>query len=117
HDLERLRERPKKSKMPKIIGWSIPAVIIALIVYTFLSNPSVGLQQMLSWIIWNGSLSAIGTAVAFGHPLAILTAFVAAPITSLTPLIAAGWFAGLVQALIKRPHVPILKVFRTMYTV
>lgn len=105
HDLERLRERPKKSKMPKIIGWSIPAVIIALIVYTFLSNPSVGLQQMLSWIIWNGSLSAIGTAVAFGHPLAILTAFVAAPITSLNPLIAAGWFAGLVQALIKRPHV------------
>src|SRR5699024_10393392 len=100
-----LNEKPKKSKVPKIIGWSIPVVIIALIVYTFLSNPSVGFQQTISWFIWNGSLSAIGTLIAFGHPLAVLTAFAAAPITSLNPLMAAGWFAGIVQALIKRPHV------------
>lgn len=105
NDLTRLKERPKKSNVPKIIGWSIPVLIIALIVYTFLSNPSVGLQQTISWIIWNGSFSALGTLVAFGHPLAILTAFVAAPITSLNPLIAAGWFAGIVQAFVKRPHV------------
>ena len=39
------------------------------------------------------------------HPLAILTAFVAAPITSLNPLIAAGWLAGAVQALIRKPNV------------
>lgn len=105
HDLKRLEERPKKSKVPKIIGWSIPVVIIALIVYTFLSNPAVGWQQTISWVIWNGSLSAIGTLVAFGHPLAVLTAFFVAPITSLNPLIAAGWFAGLMQAFVKRPHV------------
>ncbi|HLQ72557.1 MAG TPA: TraB/GumN family protein, partial [Bacillota bacterium] len=105
HDINRLNEKPKKSKVPKIIGWSIPVIIIALIVYTFLSNPSVGFQQTISWFIWNGSLSAIGTLIAFGHPLAVLTAFVAAPITSLNPLMAAGWFAGIVQALIKRPHV------------
>ncbi len=55
--------------------------------------------------MWNGSLSAIGTAIAFGHPLAIITAFIAAPITSLTPLLAAGWFAGIVQAYIRRPSV------------
>lgn len=105
HSLERLEERPKKSKWPKVIGWSIPVLIIALIVYTFISNPSVGLHQLISWIVWNGTFSAIGTAVAFGHPLSILTAFVAAPITSLNPLIAAGWFAGIVQAFVKRPHV------------
>jgi len=105
HDLERLEERPKKSKVPKIIGWSIPIIIIAVIVYTFFSNPSAGWQQTVSWILWNGSLSAIGTLVAFGHPLAVFTAFIAAPITSLNPLIAAGWFAGIVQALVKRPHV------------
>lgn len=105
HDLKRLSELPPKSKAPKIIGWSIPIFILAIIAYTFIANPSAGLQQTISWVIWNGSLSAIGTAIAFGHPLAILTAFVAAPITSLNPLLASGWFAGIVQAYFKRPNV------------
>ncbi|WP_062104948.1 TraB/GumN family protein [Bacillus niameyensis] len=105
HDLRALSQVPAKSKWPKIIGWTIPVFIIALIAYTFIANPSTGLQQTLSWFLWNGSLSAIGTALAFGHPLAILTAFIAAPITSLTPLLAAGWFAGFVQAYLRRPSV------------
>ncbi|MGY0694436.1 TraB/GumN family protein [Virgibacillus sp. FSP13] len=105
HDLKRLTEIPPKSKVPKIIGWSIPILIIALIAYTFISNPSAGYQQTLSWILWNGSFSALGVIIALGHPLTILTAFVAAPISSLNPLIAAGWFAGIVQAYIRRPSV------------
>lgn len=105
HDLEKLTKRPPKSKLPKMIGWSIPVLIIGLILYTFLMNPTAGIQQMISWTLWNGSLSAIGTAVAFGHPFAILTAFIAAPITSLNPLLAAGWFAGIVQAYVNKPKV------------
>ncbi|RST71990.1 TraB/GumN family protein [Siminovitchia acidinfaciens] len=105
HDLKRLNERPPKSNVPKIIGWSIPVLILAIIAYTFYANPSAGWQQAMSWILWNGSLSAIGTAIAFGHPLAIVTAFIAAPITSLNPLLAAGWFAGAAQAYMRRPNV------------
>ncbi|WP_269412587.1 TraB/GumN family protein [Lentibacillus daqui] len=105
HDLKKLSERPPKSKAPKIIGWSIPILIIALIVYTFLANPAAGWQQTISWILWNGSFSALGAIIALGHPLAIITAFIAAPITSLNPFIAAGWFAGIVQAYFRRPHV------------
>ncbi|WP_157087874.1 TraB/GumN family protein [Cytobacillus eiseniae] len=105
HNLASLNELPPKSKLPKIIGWSIPIFIIALIAYTFISNPSAGLQQTISWVLWNGSLSAIGTAIALGHPLAIVTAFIAAPITSLNPLLAAGWFVGFVQAFFSRPNV------------
>lgn len=105
HDLEKLNERPPKSKLPKVIAWTIPIVILTLIILTFNANPSAGLAQTLSWILWNGSLSAIGVALAFGHPLAILTAFVAAPITSLDPITAAGWFAGFVQAYFRRPNV------------
>jgi pheromone shutdown protein TraB len=52
-----------------------------------------------------GSLSAIGAAAALAHPLTILSAFLAAPITTLHPLIASGWVAALVQAWIKRPTV------------
>lgn len=105
HDLKRLSERPPKSKAPKVIGWAIPILILAIIAYTFFANPAAGWQQTISWVVWNGSLSALGTAAAFGHPAAILTAFVAAPITSLNPLLAAGWFAGFVQAYFRRPNV------------
>ncbi|MBT2679423.1 TraB/GumN family protein [Bacillus sp. ISL-35] len=111
HDLKKLREVPPKSKWPKIIGWSIPVFIMAIIIYTFVANPSAGFSQTVSWILWNGSLSALGAAIAMGHPLTILTAFIAAPITSLNPLLAAGWFAGLTQAYIRRPNV---KDFETL---
>lgn len=105
HDLDRLSQIPAKSKALKVIGWSIPLLIVAVIVYTFIANPSAGVQQTISWVLWTGSFAALGTALSFGHPLTILTSFVVAPITTLHPLIAAGWFAGIVQAYIRRPSV------------
>jgi len=105
HDLARLSQLPARSKALSIIGWSIPLLILAVIGYTFIANPTAGFQQTISWVLWTGSFAALGTALAFGHPLTILTAFVVAPITTLHPLIAAGWFAGIVQAYIRRPSV------------
>ncbi|MFA9558849.1 TraB/GumN family protein [Evansella sp. AB-rgal1] len=104
-DLEAISKRPPKSKAPKIIAWMIPIIIISIIAYTFYANPSAGLQQTISWILWNGSFSALGVAIGFGHPLAIITAFFVAPLSSLNPLMAAGWFAGAVQAYMRKPSV------------
>lgn len=104
-NLKQLTKRPPKSKIPKMIGWAIPVLILAIIAYTFVSNPSLGLQQTVSWVLWNGIFSALGAAISLGHPLTVLTAFVAAPITSLNPLLAAGWFAGFTQAIIRKPTV------------
>ncbi len=95
----------KKKGIGNIIKWAIPILIIAMIVYTLITNKDVGLSQIKSWILWNGTLSALGTLLALGHPLSIITAFIMAPITSLNPLLAAGWFAGLVEALIRKPKV------------
>lgn len=105
HDLVKLSEVPPKSNKGKLLGWVIPILIFLLIALTFVNNPSAGWQQTLSWILWHGSLSALGAAIAFAHPLAILTAFVAAPITSINPVLASGWFAGIVQAWVKKPSV------------
>jgi len=105
HDLARLSQIPAPSKALKVIGWSIPLLIVAVIIYTFIANPTAGIQQTISWVLWTGSFAALGTALAFGHPLTILTAFIVAPITTLHPLIAAGWFAGIVQAYLRRPSV------------
>ncbi len=51
HDLEKLTQLPPKSKAPKIIGWSIPVLILAVILYTFIANPSTGLQQTISPLV------------------------------------------------------------------
>lgn len=105
HDLKALSKVPKKSKGPGKIAWGIPIIIIGIILYTFYMNFSAGLSQTISWVIWNGGLSAIGAIIALGHPLTILTAIVVAPISSLNPLLAAGWFAGFTEAYLRRPSV------------
>ncbi|AOT70702.1 TraB/GumN family protein [Geosporobacter ferrireducens] len=105
HDLAALSQLPDKSKVPKMIAWTIPLLILAVIGYTFYANRSAGVDQTMSWVLWNGLFSAMGALIAFGHPFTILTAFVVAPLSSLNPLVAAGWFAGIVEAYIRRPSV------------
>ena len=105
-DLAPLNVVPKRSPWARAIAWGIPAVIIGLFVFGFMRG---GLEESLAqvnvWFLVNGAFSALGTTLALGHPLAILAAFVAAPLTSLNPFVAAGWVAGLVQAWVKRPKV------------
>ncbi|MEA1961636.1 MAG: TraB/GumN family protein [Bacillota bacterium] len=105
HDLNALSQVPPPSKITKIVGWSIPIIILLIIASTFSVDRAAGIDQMIAWVLWNGSLSALGTLLAFGHPLSIITAFFVSPISSLNPLLAAGWFAGLVEAIIKKPKV------------
>lgn len=109
HDLTALSKVPAGSKAPRIIAWTIPLIIIAIIAFTFSTNPSAGLHQTLSWVLWNGACSSVGAIVALGHPLTIITAFIVAPLSSLNPLMAAGWFAGIVQAIICRPSVEVFE--------
>lgn len=95
----------KKKTIFSYVKYIIPLLIIGIIVYTILNNRDMGIKQIKSWILWNGGLSALGTILAFGHPLSVLTAFVMSPITSLNPLLASGWFAGLVEAYVRKPKV------------
>ncbi|GAE36967.1 TraB/GumN family protein [Halalkalibacter akibai] len=105
HNLEQLSKRPPKSKAPKIIAWAIPLLILGIIGYSFWANPEVGVNLTMSWMIWNALFAGIGAAIAFGHPLTILSAILIAPFSSLYPLLAAGWVAGLVEAYFRRPKV------------
>jgi pheromone shutdown-related protein TraB len=104
--IDNLLQIPPKSVWGEIFKWGIPLVFVALFAYGFWK---VGwghfLESLKIWVLVTGSFAAAGAAVAFGHPLAILTAFVAAPIMTLHPLLATGWFAGLVEAYLRRPTV------------
>jgi len=105
HDVKELTNLPAVSRAGKIIGWAVPLLILLLIGSTFLLDISSGLSQIGSWVLWTGLLAALGTIIAMGHPLSVLTAFLAAPITALHPLLAAGWFAGLCEAYLRKPSV------------
>lgn len=104
-NMQEISTVPPAGKAGKIIGWAIPIAIVALIAYGFTQGMETGLQQITSWILWNGTLAALFTAIMLGHPLSVLTAFVVAPISSLNPMLACGWFAGLMEAHIRKPKV------------
>jgi len=106
-DLKELEHVPKKRfSILKTLGYAVPIIFASLIIYLFLTGGwGRAADALLWWFLINGSLSAIGTAIARGHPLSILTAFVAAPLTSLNPAIAAGWVAGYVEFKIRKPVV------------
>jgi len=105
YSIEQYDVIPPKKLSSKLAGWIIPVAILILILFSFKIDANVGFNQIKAWILINGSLAAIGTAIGGGHILSILTAFIAAPITSLNPLLAAGWFAGLTQAYVTKPTV------------
>ena len=105
HSLDELMQLPPKSIWPKIFAWGIPLLILALIVRGFGQGTAHGFQNIYIWILVTGTLAGAGAALALAHPLTILSAFVAAPITTIHPLLAAGWVAGIVQAFIKKPRV------------
>ncbi|NOX18862.1 MAG: TraB/GumN family protein [Chlorobi bacterium] len=111
-DLEEISVIPPPSPWVKIIGWGIPAIIIASLFYIgFTKGSSEAGDNVLFWILANGIPSALGALIAYGHPLTVVASFLAAPITSLTPVIGAGYVAAFVQAYI-RP--PIVKEFHTV---
>lgn len=105
-DLAALEETPPPNKIFKIIGWGIPLVILGLVVAGFITSGRETTEQMvIAWVLANGIAASIGTIIALAHPLTIVTAFIAAPITSLNPTIAAGWVCGLVEAYLRKPRV------------
>lgn len=104
--LKELEEVPASSKWPTYFKWGFSALLVGLVLYGFLSGASEkSIQSIYLWVASHALLAGAGTALAFGHPLAIIASSIAAPFTSLNPMIAAGWIAGLVQAWVKRPTV------------
>ncbi len=105
-EIDALSVIPEKTSLSKILPWLIPAVVVGLFIVGFMTGNTQQLADAaVAWVLANGVLSALGTLIALGHPLTILAAFIAAPITSLNPTIGAGFVTGLVQAFVAPPHV------------
>lgn len=104
--LKDLEEVPPKTFISRIFPWLVPALVIGLIVYGFVNAGSeMTLDKIFQWILVNGTSAALGAILALAHPLTVVSAFIAAPITSVNPTIGVGIFTGLIQAFLRKPRV------------
>jgi pheromone shutdown-related protein TraB len=86
--------------------WIVPLVILALVAGGFyFGGADRGVEMVKWWFLSNAVFAALGAALALGHPVSVLVAACASPITSMNPALAAGWFAGLSEAYLRRPKV------------
>jgi pheromone shutdown-related protein TraB len=107
-----LEVMPKRSTWPRLIPWAIMVLILAGFYIGFSRSPELGWQLVFIWVAINGGLAALGALIARGHPLTVLSAVIAAPLTSLNPTIAAGMVTGLVESWIRKPRVSDLENLR-----
>ena len=103
--LAELDDVPPRARAWRYLPWAIVAVILGLFAYGFTRSPELGWNLVLDWVLINGGLSALGTVIAGAHPLTVLGAFCAAPLTSLNPTIGAGMVAGAIELSLRRPSV------------
>lgn len=108
----------KRFGIGKIIAFGLVGLIFAFFLLLILSGVSLKilLIAFACWFIITGVLSAAGTLLAGGHPYSVLTAFSVAWLTTLHPLIAAGWFAGLVEAKQRNPTTADIKALAGVET-
>ena len=95
---------PKGGKVLKTISYSIPVVLMGLLRWFAYNGDIVSIKENgIYWFAGNFIGAALFCLLAGGHPIAILVAALASPITSLNPALAAGWFAGYAQMKVKEP--------------
>lgn len=105
-DLKDISVVPRRGKWRKAIPWLIPAAVVTLIALGFIrSGFHEGFRMFMVWVLANGTLAAIGAALALAHPLTIIASFLAAPFTSMNPTIGVGIVSGLLESVVRRPRV------------
>ena len=107
-----LSKLPPPTRWLKFVPWVIAALVLTGFFIGFSRSPELGWQLVTLWVLINGGLAALGALIARAHPLTILSAMVAAPLTSLNPAVAAGMVTGIVESWLRKPRVADLERLR-----
>lgn len=103
--LNELQTTPPPSKWTKAIPWLILALVLAGFAVGFLRSPEEGFQLLADWTLITAALAGIGTLIALAHPVTVLATAVAAPFTTLNPVLGAGFVAAGVELWLRKPNV------------
>ena len=113
--VEELLTIPKKGTVKKLLPFALPAIMIGVLAYLASQGDIEALKEStLTWLSINAACAAFCVLIVGGHPLSILSAAIASPITSLNPTLAAGWFAGAAQLRFSAPRTKDLQEFLMM---
>lgn len=103
-DISALEVIKEPSWLSKQVKWLLPVSIVLLVFVTTGFNLD-GLMRLSGWLLIAAGASAIGALICLAHPITILVSFLAAPISTLSPVLAVGWFAGLSEAYFRKATV------------
>ncbi len=105
NSIEELDRVPVPSRWPKVLPWLIVALLVSGFIIGFARSPTLGWQLVADWVLINGGLAALGTLIAAGHPVTVIGAFLAAPLTSLNPMVGAGMVTAFIEIFMRKPSV------------
>ena len=111
-EVESLSILPPPNRWLKFVPWVIATLVLTGFLIGFSRSPELGWQLVTIWVVINGGLAALGALLARGHPLTVLSAMIAAPLTSLNPAVAAGMVTGIVESWLRKPKVSDLERLR-----
>ena len=103
--IERLDAVPPGMRWLKYFPWLIVALVFLGFGIGFSRSPEMGWDLVMDWVLINGGLAALGALIAAAHPLTVVGAFLAAPLTSLNPTIGAGMVTAGIEVYLRRPKV------------
>lgn len=104
--IEPLAAKLPAPRWPTYLAIGIMLAIFAAIGFLFYRNATMGWHALRDWVIYTAVLSALGAAVAGGHPLSVLTGAVVGPLKPIRPPgLSSGVFSGMAEAWLRKPRV------------
>jgi pheromone shutdown-related protein TraB len=109
-----LTREPKPFPWAKVFGFTVTFLFFFLLAAIAFSGVgwNVLLYAFLFWVVIHGTISALFVLFAGGHPYSAATCFGVAWMTSLNPMLHAGWIGAYVEARVRKPPI---SDFRKIY--
>ncbi|MGA2121721.1 MAG: TraB/GumN family protein [Methanoregula sp.] len=109
-----LTREPKPFPWAKVFGFIVTFLFFFLLAAIAFSGVgwTVLLYAFLFWVVIHGAISAFFVLLAGGHPYSAATCFGVAWMTSLNPMLHAGWIGAYVEARVRKPPI---SDFRKIY--
>ena len=91
----------KRISITKVVKYGIPTMILGIFALAFYNGISLE-KPLLQWVLYNSIPTFVLVLLVGGSIISAIVGMIAAPFTSLNPMIAAGWFAGLAEMKVRK---------------